>query len=336
MNKIIISRTDNLGDVILTLPMAGMLKSPESMIYFIGKPYTKPVIEACRFVDVFLDREQIIENPAILQNIEADVILFVFPDKQMARAAQKAGIPVRVGTGHRIFHWLYCNKLVNFSRKNSDQHESLLNFKLLEPLGIDHTPTLTEIPSLYGLQPPEEKLPDEITSLLQPEKINLIFHPKSKGSAREWPMENYYQLANALNPDKYGIFITGTAAEGTLIEQQQAQLFALPHVHNLTGKLTLGQLIRFISEADGLVACSTGPLHIAAALGKHTLGIYPPMRPIHPGRWAPVGKQAEVLVLNKNCDDCRKTQNCTCIQAITVHQVLKRIEKWRKESDKIS
>ena len=46
-DSLIISRTDNLGDVILTLPLAGYLKSikPSIKIFFIGKAYTKPVIE---------------------------------------------------------------------------------------------------------------------------------------------------------------------------------------------------------------------------------------------------------------------------------------------------
>jgi len=52
VKRIIISRTDNLGDVILTLPMAGILKQrfPDSTIIFLGKKYTKPLVDACEFV----------------------------------------------------------------------------------------------------------------------------------------------------------------------------------------------------------------------------------------------------------------------------------------------
>ena len=43
----LISRTDNIGDVVLTLPMIGILKKkfPDSKILFLGKTYTKPVLE---------------------------------------------------------------------------------------------------------------------------------------------------------------------------------------------------------------------------------------------------------------------------------------------------
>jgi ADP-heptose:LPS heptosyltransferase len=81
--------------------------------------------------------------------------------------------------------------------------------------------------------------------------------------------------------------------------------------------MNLDELISFIASADGLIANSTGPLHLAAALGKDALGIYPPMRPIHPGRWAPVGPKATVFSLDKYCVDCRKTPaSCHCIAEV--------------------
>ena len=51
--KIIISRTDSIGDVILTLPLAGYLKQcfPQTKIVFFGKSYTKAVVDACKYVD---------------------------------------------------------------------------------------------------------------------------------------------------------------------------------------------------------------------------------------------------------------------------------------------
>ena len=89
-------------------------------------------------------------------------------------------------------------------------------------------------------------------------------------------------------------------------------------------------LINFINQADGLVSCSTGPLHIAAALGKYACGIYPPMKPLHPGRWAPLGKKAMYIVLEKDCFDCKKNMNCTCIQSILPTQVLDVVKQWNK------
>ena len=74
------------------------------------------------------------------------------------------------------------------------------------------------------------------------------------------------------------------------------------------------------------MAASTGPLHIAAALGKVAVGLYAPMHPIHPGRWAPIGEKAGYLVLNKMCNDCRKSMDCKCIRDIQPLQVIEKIK----------
>ena len=83
-----------------------------------------------------------------------------------------------------------------------------------------------------------------------------------------------------------------------------------------------------IFEADALVAASTGPLHIAAALGKRAIGIYPPIKPMHPGRWAPVGENADYLVLNKVCADCRKEKKCHCMEEIKPKVILQKMEEY--------
>jgi ADP-heptose:LPS heptosyltransferase len=312
----IISRTDAIGDVVLTLPMAGVLRSlyPLSRILFLGRSYTKAVIAACENIDGFLNWDEWREMPAreaarAMAATGADSIIHVFPDKAIARVAQMARIAERIGTTNRIYHWLYCNKLVRLSRRNSNLHEAQLNLRLLVPLGARPDYSLEEIGHDYGLTRLAQ-LPPEVEGLLDPQRFNLILHPKSRGSAREWGLENFTRLIGRLPRQRFKIFVSGTAAEGDLLKPLLA---AHPEVINLTGRLTLGQLMTFISKADGLVAASTGPLHLAAALGIHALGIYPPIRPMHPGRWAPVGPNARVFVSAEYCEDCRRSENCRCI-----------------------
>ena len=93
-------------------------------------------------------------------------------------------------------------------------------------------------------------------------------------------------------------------------------------------------MISFLNHADGLVAASTGPLHIAAALGKHALGIYPPIRPMHPGRWAPLGERAEFAVMDKSCSECRNISvQCYCMNEITARQLADRVLTWKKNNE---
>lgn len=327
--SIIISRTDNLGDVMLTLPMTGYIKSisPATKVYFLGKSYTRAVIEASRFVDQFIDKESVLKDQRVLANLQAQAIVFAAPDKEVAKAAKEARIPLRIGTSHRWYHWLYCNKKVNFTRKQSDLHEAQLNFKLFAPLGLLTTPSLEQIKQWYGLEPATQPLASpDFSRWLSPDKFNLIIHPKSKGSAKEWGLDNYTQLVAALPADKFQVLITGIKAEGDLIREQTPEIFDFAHVQDLTGKLSLSELVILTGQAQGFLAGSTGPLHIASAMGAHTLGIYPPIRPMHPGRWQPVGKNAHYLGLDKSCNDCRKTDVCACVRAISVAQVKQSIE----------
>ena len=335
----IISRTDAIGDVVLTLPLAGALKEkfPDSKIIFLGRTYTQPVIRLSRNVDEFINWDDLkmlnpAEMAARLKSFSADAILHVFPSQQIASAARRAKIPQRIGTSHRLFHWWTCNHLIDFSRKNSELHEAQLNFKLLEPLGITDIPSLKKIPALYGLKIPESKI--NFNSLLQSEKFNLILHPRSSGSAREWGLENFSQLIDLLPEKEFQIFVTGTTADAGSMEK-----FLPKHssrIKNICGKFSLEEFIQFIQTADGLIAASTGPLHLAAASGKPALGIYPPMKPIHPGRWAPLGEQAAYLVKNKTCSECKNGSSCRCMVEITPEQVAAVVAGWRKNKFKIS
>lgn len=325
--KIILSRTDNIGDVVLTLPMAGVLKNlhPDYKIFFLGKRYIKSIIDCCEYIDGFIDWDEvktleIHKEVEELRSIRADVIIHVFPDKQISRLAKSANIPLRIGTSHRWFHWLWCNKLINLGRKNSPFHEALLNLKLLQSIGVKEHYALSEIWKFYGLTK-IKPLNEETKRLIDEKKFNLILHPKTRGSAREWGLDNFSRLIEILPKERFKIFITGTAEEGEVIKKEILNASPHPFLTDLTGKLLLDELISFIAEVDGIVACSTGPLHIAAALGKYAVGLYSPLHPIHPRRWAPLGKNATYLVTDKKCNACRKSLICECIREISPEAV---------------
>lgn len=288
--KIIISRTDKIGDVLLTLPIAGILKErlPDTEVLFLGNSYTEAVIRHCTHVDKFINWDDL-KDQGILP--EADHVIHVFPNRAVAKAAKHSAIPHRTGTSHRLFHWWTCNHLIHFTRKRSPQHEAQLNTKLLKPLGISSDFDLSKLHQYLGWQ--KSTLPAG-TALLT-NKFNLIFHMKSRGSAKEWPLRQYLDVARQLPADEVHIFVSGTADEGALIWQEIPEIFDLSHVTDITGKFTLSEFISFIEQANGLLACSTGPLHIASSVGIKCLGLYPAQRPMHAGRWAPIGKNSSFL-----------------------------------------
>lgn len=322
MHTIIISRTDGIGDVILTLPLAGVLKEryPDCKIVFLCASYTSPIVRCCAHVDRVIDWSVLEKEPeerqiAVVKEIRADTILHVFPRKNIARLAWRAGIPRRTGTSHRLYHLLYCNDLVSLGRKNSALHEAQLNILLAKRLLPGIPPFPAQLYQYYGLTN-ISPLSDEIRRYLNPAKRNLILHTKSRGSAVEWSMSQWKEFISLLPPEYYNVLLTGTAEEGQLIS---SFLRDFPHVTDITGRLTLEELIALIHTADGLIAASTGPLHIAAALGKPVVGLFSDKRPVHAGRWAPLGERA--MYLEGKVDE----QGILCIKP---ESVFKRVAEW--------
>lgn len=314
--NVIISRTDSIGDVVLTLPVAAVLKTcfPAIKIGFMGKAYTRPVIEACKNIDEFIDVDDFMTKTVTVLGEKPEAILHVLPVPAIAFRAKKLKIAWRIGTTNRIYHWLTCNKLIKLSRKNSLLHEAQLNIKLLEPFGITREFSLAEIGALFALEN-IQALPLKFASLIEKEKYNVILHPKSQGNGREWGLQNFIQLIKLLDIEKYKIFISGVEKERELLQP----IFdaAGEKVTDITGFMNLNEFMSFIAACDGLIASGTGPIHLAGALGKDAFGIYPPIKPIHPGRWAPLGPKAKVFVLNRSCTDCKGNKlACRCIEEV--------------------
>jgi ADP-heptose:LPS heptosyltransferase len=317
---------------VLTLPLCGVLKNenPDCKISFLGNSYTEPIIALSKNVDAFYNWDEVKtksakEQAAFLKEINADCIVHVFPRREIAKAAKTAKIKTRIGTNSRLYHWFTCNRLVSLHRKNSDLHEAQLNILLAASLiKTSHIP-VNDLKNYYGVVSFPNSFNHNTCALIDKRKFNLIIHPKSKGSAREWGLERYAELIKFLPQNDFNIFITGSNDEKKLLGDWLKNL--PPNVHDVTGQFTLVEFIQFINKCDGLVAASTGPLHITAMLGKKAVGLYAPMRPIFPQRWKPIGFHADYLVVEKNCTDCKKNPTtCRCIKNIEVAAVAEKLQ----------
>lgn len=325
---IIISRTDNIGDVVLTLPMAAIIKQqwPQCKVSFLARDYVKDVISACPNVDAFIswDRLQQLSTAEAAKNLtSADTIIHVAPNKHIAKLAKHAGIQNRIGSSHRIYHWCTCNQRVNFSRKKSQLHEAQLNLALFKPLGLPTQASLAELTQLTHLNK-NTALAPAVTELLQTGKKNIVLHPLSNGNSKEWPLTKFAELITLLADDSYHVIITGTPNEQ---ERLADFLQQHPQVTNAVGKLSLHDFIDLLGAVDGVVVNSTGPLHIAAALGQQVLGLFPPDKGKDPGRWGPLGKNASYLLAREDVNGQQQTAT-NCMQTISAASVKTVIESW--------
>lgn len=325
---IIISRTDSIGDVVLTLPLCRWIKQkyPSCKLIFLGKNYTRPILECFPSIDQIVcwnEFEKLTKEKQIkaIRSLHADVFVNVFPNKNLAKLAKKAKIDYRIGTSHRFYHNLTCNIRPNFTRKNSDLHEAQLNFELIRSLGLEKIPSLNDLVNLTQEFQINEPLPEPFKKLINSDKKNIILHPKSQGSAVEWPIEKYIELAEKLVKENYSIYFSGTEKEGRMFRDK---LPKNDNIKDISGRMTLTEFMGFINACDILLACSTGPLHIASVLGKKAVGLYTKKRPMHKGRWAPIGMNSNVVTSDFRGDlkTISPIKDIKAIKVDTVYSVL--------------
>lgn len=328
---VLLSRTDAIGDVTLALPMAGAIKRhlPDARVSFLGRAYTRPVIEACEHVDSFLDWGSVADADAesqarLLRECGASHVIHVNARRAECRAAQRAGIPVRIAMARRWWGLIHSNRWLFYGRRNSPLHETQLNLMMLRALGIRAVPDLDGVAGLYGLTRARPLAP-ALERRLDPQRINLVLHPRSAGHAPEWGVPNFARLMERLPRERFHVLLTGSARERQ--EVAGALPLGLPHVTDLMGALDLHELIALLGRADAIVASSTGPVHLAAAQGSVAVGLYSARPSKNAARWGPVGPFRHWLEFDPHCPDCLRGEICECCSRIPVERVLDVLER---------
>jgi heptosyltransferase-1 len=112
----------------------------------------------------------------------------------------------------------------------------------------------------------------------------VIASPLAGWRSKQWPLEHYRELARLLRRElDVPLVLDGPAACRPLLAQVPE---AVPHTSSVTG------LIYATRRAAAVVGVDSGPLHIAAALGKPGVAIY---GPTDPERNGPYGDSLRVL-----------------------------------------
>jgi len=334
--NILIIRTDRIGDVILTIPMAKVIKENfrGCKVSFLVRQYTAPLLEGCEYVDEIIILEE--EADFISRNVKNikaknfDVCFIVSPSLKISLLPLLAGIPERVGTGYRWYSFLF-NKKVFEHRKYGLKNELEYNLGQLSFwLGEK---TVAKSASSFGMKVSEKAL-KKVKELLTSEKIDLmkpiiIIHPGSGGSAVDWPAKRFIELAALIkNEINAGLIITGSESEKELCQNIANAGSAL----NLAGRFNLAELAALISLSGIFIANSTGPLHIAAALGVNVIGFYPKFAAASPKRWGPYSEKAFIFQPEIECNNCTRKQceQLNCMDSIRTENVFLTIGKIYK------
>jgi heptosyltransferase-2 len=317
--RFLIVRPDRLGDMILTLPMAAALRQarPEDTVIVLGNEYNATLAEICPDVDEVIVVNRAARSgdlSAAMKKAQADVAFFPVPRFPLALAGWVARIPVRIGTGYRWYSSLFTKKVYEH-RKNAERNEAEYNVRMLRAVGI-------EVP---GAPYPHLNLPDTDPTGL-PDRYCVIHIPVG-GSAPPWGTTNFVHLFDQLAVRyQWDFVLTGSASEREFlftVAEELKHLGARIHIRTKDSLLELAEVLR---RAQLVISGSTGPGHIAAALGTPTIGIFPLKTTLSRERWGFRGHRAINLAprakLKSECPNCKA---CSCIGTIGTEQVLEAV-----------
>jgi ADP-heptose:LPS heptosyltransferase len=318
--------------------MAAALKrrDPHCTVIFLTNPRTADLARCCPDIDeVYGEPDTPEELRALLASLDIDIFIQVNNSRVNAIAAYEAGIPVRIGSLFRLYNLRLCTHLVAQSRPFSGLNKRLLDLQFLLPVGIK-VDDLQAVLGLYHIAPPPLG-PDSPGSRLErfaQGRRAIILSPATiTARAHQWPLESYSRLIDSLDPTKFQWFICGLPSDRPDLQALLQRHSRDANVTDLVGRLTLAEFVSFITRCDGLVAGSTGPLHLAAALGIHTLGLYQSRR-TDIERWHPLGPSTAIMHSAVRCRGERGPEGgnarlpCPCIVAIEPERVARQVAGW--------
>jgi heptosyltransferase III len=340
--NILIVRTDRIGDVVLSLPLATIIKKhfPNSKVSFLLREYTKPLAENYSDIDEVIVLKAESGKPKVFENLpqlknKFDVCIVAFPTFKIALTLFLSGIKIRIGTGYRWYSFLF-NKKIYEHRKFGERHELEYNVMLLKHLGIDEKISEQNVSfNLHAGDKSRQFVESEFEKLgIDPHKKIIIVHPGSGGSAIDLPFDKMKSLVELMAHElDCEILITGSQSEKELCNS----LIVNERTKILAGKFDLGGLMALIEKSVLLIANSTGPIHIAAALGKYVIGFYPKIAACSPKRWGPYTKKKFIFSPTLSCSNCTREQciRLNCMETIDIDEVFGAIKNiLGNETDK--
>jgi heptosyltransferase-2 len=253
--------------------------------------------------------------------------LLVMPTKRAAYQMFLAGIRHRIGVGRKLYEVITFMRSVSRNKYIPLRHEADYCMDLARAIGVSSTDLTPEI-----FLTEDEK--ERGLSLLRDSgsdagKTRIIIHTGSGGSSRNCSEKKYLHLAGLILQNAENKEIILTAKEMSEEFVNQCLTMGRGRVIDIRSRISrLRDLIQIISNADALIAASTGPLHVAAALERRTIGLYC-HRPMNCAKhWGALGENSVNLEISKVYCDAQCSQDkevCSFEEGITEEEVLNQI-----------
>ena len=129
------------------------------------------------------------------------------------------------------------------------------------------------------------------SALLPPGKQVIVLAPTANWRPKVWPVDRFSELFQRLTAERFpGAVPAVIAGPGDAEAAMAAPVMrALSHAIDLIGRLTLPEIAALLAQSKLFVGNDSGLMHLAAASGVPTLGLF---GPTNPGEYGPVGRRA--------------------------------------------
>lgn len=327
-NKVLIIRTDRIGDVVLSTPVieAARRGNPKAYIAFMTRPYTKDIIAGNPYIDELILYDKDKKHRSIFSTVlfalrlkkkRFDLALILHPNNRANWVTFLAGIPKRVGYDKKAA-WLLTDK-VAYLNPQGQKHEMEYTLDVAAAGGIP-----CDLSRLKPFMPSNKEAEDFIAVFLKENGISPLdaligIHPSASCPSKTWPYELFGLLADRI------IEKTGHKIVIEDIKFADTVRNYMKHKAVFLRGSTLQQAAALFKRCKLFISTDNGLAHIASAVGTPVISIFGRKQPgLSPTRWKPTGRDVVVLHKDAGCTECL-AHNCkkdfACLKAITVDEV---------------
>jgi lipopolysaccharide heptosyltransferase I len=320
--RVLIIKPSAIGDVVHTLPVWNLLRKhwPASQISWLVTPTCaglldgQPGLNVIRFergrlARAWRSRTGASELKSLRQSLrhQFDLVIDLQGLFRSGWMAWETRAPVRVGFANaREFAPLFYTHRVPI--ETPDQHALSRYLKVIEALGCPTSPI--EFPFVVT-----EADRAHVDRLLPGDARFAVLLPGTNWPTKRWPAERFAELVEPLRKRLGLASVVAGGPDAMPIAQQ------MPGVTNVVGRTTLPQLVALLERGSLVVANDSGPMHIAAALGRPLVTLFGPTNPVRTG---PYARDDTVLRLAIPCSPCysRTCAHQSCLRWLGVEPVL--------------
>ncbi len=337
VRRILITRTDRLGDVVLSTPVIRFMREqyPSAYIAFMVKPYCEDVVRHNPHLDEVIVYKKCRRHKNFwgtfrfaigLRMRRFDMAVALHPTNRVHIMLFLAGIPIRIGYDRKWCRLL--TKRIPHEKHKGHKHEVEYNFDLLAKAGFDVN-SADRRPYMIT-KTKEKRIVDLVLKYQGVVNKMIAVHAGASCLSKRWPPERFAQVCDML-ASKFGYDIILVGGSETMRHSHKVLSHIKRKAVDLTGVLRVGELAELLKRCSVLISNDSGPVHVSAAVGTPVVCVFGRSDPgLSPLRWRPYGEEHVVIHKNVGCPECLAhncIKNFECLWAVSAEEVTSAVEK---------